>query len=744
MRRILLILFCLSVSFRLSATVLFDDGKSDYVILLESNAAPVERTAAKELHEHVRKMGGVDLAVVESLPPGGKALRIVSDPREKDDTVILKTMENGDLLISGSPKRGTLYAVYTLLEEYGSVRWWTASATHIPQRKRWEIPRLDYRYASPFAVREVFYRSTRTDEVFAARMKNNGHFNRISAAYGGHNPLIGWCHTFHQMIPAFATFRTHPDYFAEIQGKRTLGVDVGQLCLSNPQVLRIITQKVLAQLRANPGAALISVSQNDNSDFCSCAQCAAVDEKEGSPSGSIIRFVNQVADAVKKEFPSVWVETLAYTYTQKAPRFVRPRDNVVIRLCSFEADYAAPLNSVRNDAFRRNIREWGRIAKQLYFWNYIINFSDFWSPFPGVRHFAADLRFLRDNGVRAVFEQGTGLGECSDLAPLRQWLLSRLMWNPDLDQEALCEEFLKGYYGAAAPFLREYLLLGYQALDASGAQLRCNGSTKWLSLDDLLKMRAAFDRAEAAVQADPVCLERVEIAAVSVNHTILNHDAARLENAAAPEGRKLRASVDLEKLFLKTEQSVRKAPDAWREHNGAPGEHFRILKGRISGDWNFRMKRPALCANLADDQWLLFEADSFRRFGAALVQDEGGKAVSLPQDESWALQLHLTDFPVSGRKWRIYARVRTESAVPGSVPAGTFGFFNPGGRELRRTLASGDFNGKNYRLVELGRAEFGGKGYLYFTGKAGKARLFVQEILLVRESAEGSLTSGKN
>ena len=361
-----------------------------------------------------------------------------------------------------------------------------------------------------------------------------------------------------------------------------------------------------------------------------------------------------------------------------------------------------------------------------------------------MRHFAADLRFLRDNGVRAVFEQGTGLGECSDLAPLRQWLLSRLMWNPDLDQEALCDEFLKGYYGAAAPFLREYLLLGYQALDASGAQLRCNGSTKWLSLDDLLKMRAAFDRAEAAVQADPVCLERVEIAAVSVNHTILNHDAARLENAAAPEGRKLRASVDLEKLFLKTEQSVRKAPDAWREHNGAPGEHFRILKGRISGDWNFRMKRPALCADLADDQWLLFEADSFRRFGAALVQDEGGKAVSLPQDESWALQLHLTDFPVSGRKWRIYARVRTESAVPGSVPAGTFGFFNPGGRELRRTLASGDFNGKNYRLVELGRAEFGGKGYLYFTGKAGKARLFVQEILLVRESAEGSLTSGKN
>lgn len=737
------ILVFLCACLPLSAAVLFDNGRSDYVIVQGRNARAVEKTAAKELREHVKQMGGVDLPVVESLPAGRKAIRITSDLLEKDDTVILKIQENGDLLISGSWKRGALYAVYTLLEEYGGVRWWTPSVTHVPWKKRWEIPKLDYRYTSPFAVREVFYRPIWKDEVFAARMKNNGHFGVTTAAYGGHNPILGFCHTFNRMIPAFATFRKHPEYFAEIKGKRSLGIDVGQLCLSNPQVLRIITEKTLEQLRFNPDATIISVSQNDNSDYCRCKKCAALDEREGSPSGSIIRFVNQVADAVKREFPNVWVETLAYTYTQKAPRTIRPRDNMVIRLCSFNADYSAPLNSEKNAAFRKDIEDWGRIAKQLYIWNYVVNFANHWSPFPSVRYFAEDLRFMRDHHVRAVFEQGPGLRELSDLAPLRQWLLSRLMWNPDLNQEALTREFLNGYYGAAAPFVREYMELGYQAVDASGMQLRCNGSVKWLSLDTLLKMRQVFDKAEETVGKEPELLDRVRTAAVSVNHVILGLDAARIENANTPEGGKLRSAVDLEKLFDETYQTVMKNPESWREHNGSPSERFKILKGRISGNWNFNAERPALCEGLRDDEWALFDTDSFRYFGAKAVLENGKKVVSMPQDGSWAIHLYFPDFPEQMKTWRIYAWVRSESSVPENIRAGTFGLHNPGGKTPVKQLMTGDLNGKEYRLVELGTAELKPKGYLYFAGNDKRSKLFVKGVLLVRGPAVERPNFGK-
>lgn len=732
------------ISIQIYAGTLFENGKSDYVILLKKNALPVEKTAAKELQEHVAQMGGVNLPVVNTLPAGKKAIRITSSDTAKADTVILKSEKNGELLLSGSEPRGALYAVYTLLEDYGGVRWWTPSVTHIPQKKSWTVPdTLDYHYTSPFIIREVFYRPIWKDEVFAARMKNNGHFGVTTAAYGRHNPILGWCHTFNAMIPAFETFKKHPEYFSEINGKRSLGIDVGQLCLSNPEVLRIITEKTLDWLRANPETTIVSVSQNDNSDCCRCKKCAALDEAEGAHSGSIINFVNQVADAVKKEFPNVWVETLAYTYTQKAPRTIRPRDNMVIRLCSFNADYSGALDSEKNAVFCKDIENWSKIAKQLYVWNYVVNFSNYWSPFPSIRNFAKDLRFMADHNVRAVFEQGPGLKELSDLAPLRQWLLSKLMWNPNLDQNTLIDEFLNGYYGAAAPFIRNYMDLGYRAIDSSGKQLRCNGSIDWLDMDTLLAMRKEFDLAEDAVKHDPVLLEHVRTAALSVNHPILSLKEARFENAGTAEGKKLRSVIDLDKLFDISYQTMKKNPEGWREHQGNPDQRFKELKGLISSNWNFGAEPPAICNGLKENEWVLFNSDAFLLFGAKLIRENGIGVARLPQDQNWALQVHFPNFSKDMKTWRIYAMARTESSVSGNVIAGTFGLHNPAGKILKRQFMTGDLNDTQYKLVELGIAELKPRGYVYVTGWNRNATVFVKEIILVRGPAIDRTNFGK-
>ena len=144
-------------------------------------------------------------------------------------------------------------------------------------------------------------------------------------------------HSFDMLVPP-SLFESHPEYFPLIAGQRRRGYV--QRCLSNPDVLRIATQQVQRWIQEHPEANIISVSQNDTFNNCQCPQCKALDDSEGSPAGSLLRFVNAIADAVAKEHPNVRIDTLAYQYTRKPPNTLRPHKNVIIRLCSIECCFA--------------------------------------------------------------------------------------------------------------------------------------------------------------------------------------------------------------------------------------------------------------------------------------------------------------------------------------------------------------------------------------------------------------------
>src|SRR5690606_41167267 len=79
-------------------------------------------------------------------------------------------------------------------------------------------------------------------------------------------------------------------------------------------------------------------------------------------------------------------------------------------------------------------------------------------PHPNLRVLGPNIRFFARNNSIGVFEQGDSFSNgAGDFVALRVWLMSKLLWNPDQDQRQLENEFLKGYYGAAAPHLRGYL-----------------------------------------------------------------------------------------------------------------------------------------------------------------------------------------------------------------------------------------------------------------------------------------------
>ena len=512
-----------------------------FAIVRSVSASPSQVYAAEELQNFTAQLTGVRLPILTDDAPLPAHAIILGETRHSpqvlggpldlaalgDDGFRLKSTA-AHLLVIGGPVRGTLYGVYELLERCGGCRWYTSWHSVIPQRDAWSVPPIDETQMPAFALREPYWFDM-FDGDLAARNKANGNAMRLTDKHGGRIRFGDglFVHTASLLCPPDEFFASHPEYFSQVHGKRIK--DQTQLCLTNPEVLKIVTARLLARIRRDPAAKLFSVSQNDCYNFCTCPACAAIDEREESHSGSMIQFVNQVAAAVEQEFPDVWIETLAYQYTRKPPKSLRPRHNVVARLCSIECDFSTPLDQsafAQNRSFVREIRDWSAITDKLYVWDYTTNFRHYIGPFPNVMALQGNARFFRDNHVVGLFEQGAYQGRHGDFAELKAWLLAKWLWNPDLPAEPLLEDFFAGYYGAAAPFVRRYFdELQRFHTDSAANPLRIFDDVPDPAIPDSFYQHAAdlWRQAEAAVKDSPAHAYNVRMGAIPVLYARLAH-----------------------------------------------------------------------------------------------------------------------------------------------------------------------------------------------------------------------------
>jgi len=503
-------------------------------IVRPANATPSQIYAAGEFQKFTEQMTGVKLPILtDDAPLTGPAV-LVGDTRYTaqllgapcdvgalgKDGFRLKTCQD-HLLILGGPLRGTLYGVYEVLERFGGCRWYASWHSVIPKRDTFAVPALDETQRPAFALREPFWYDMFNGDL-AARNKANGNAMRLEERHGGKIRFGGglFCHTFNPLCPPEEFFASHPEYFSEIDGKRVK--EHTQLCLTNPEVLKIVTARVLERIRKDPSAKLFSVSQNDWHNCCTCPACKAVDDREESHAGTLIQFVNQVAEAVEKEFPEVWIETLAYQYTRKPPKTIRPRRNVVPRLCTIECDFSRPLDGNafgQNLKFVEDIRGWSAMTDKLFIWDYTTDFRGYITPFPNVLALQGNVRFFRDNRVVGLFEQGAYQGRHGDFAELKAWLLAKWLWNPDLPAEPLLNDFFAGYYGAAAPLVRRYFDEVHTFYnDPEKKPLRIFDDVKNLVIPGDFYDRAAtlWQQAEAAVKDSPAHLYNVRMGGIPV------------------------------------------------------------------------------------------------------------------------------------------------------------------------------------------------------------------------------------
>jgi hypothetical protein len=514
-----LIIFFNSFLFAQSnSLILTSNNSTKYKIVISSKASHWDSLSATELQHYIKEISDVVIPIqddnskitdFEIIIGENKHSFITDKSRIFYDGFRIKTKGNKINLLGGENK-GTLNSVYSFLEYYLGCRLYSSEVKLILKNKTITIPQIDILENPVFTYREPHY--------YEPTKENYAHWHKLIDSED--KKMWGmFVHTFQFLLPADKYFKEHPEYFALRNNRRV----PQEPCLSNSDVYKIMVEELRKRMAANPSAKYWSVSQNDDDDFCQCDKCRKIDEHEDSPSGSIINFVNKIA----KEFPDKIISTLAYRYSRKAPKFIKPEKNVNIMLCTIECFRTNPLDKDETGLlFVNDLADWSKITDNIFLWDYVVQFSNLISPFPNFQVLQPNIQLFAKHGVKMMFQQGAGGSRNTEFGELRTYLISKLLWNPNINIDSVMNDFLSCYYGKAGKFIREYIDLMHDELIKSKAKLWIYSNpveqmNDFLKPELMDKYNLIFDKAEESVASESLFLERVKLARAPLIYAML-------------------------------------------------------------------------------------------------------------------------------------------------------------------------------------------------------------------------------
>ncbi len=457
-----------------------EDGKTDFVIVTADGADACIMNAVDELQTYLEKICGAEFEhITESEYAGAKAIILGETNLGITDTEPASIGEDGFLLYSngnqlvilGEDSRGTLYGVYTFLEEYLGVRWFTPTLEVVPESEDIVIDAAINRIVEPsFVLRRNACPGT--NKKHYARNRINVTYWDEMKDYGGALTYVLWDVTLDTLVPD-SLFAEHPEYFAmNPDGTRT----TDHVCLSHPDVLPIAVANAReAILNCPRDSKYIHIGQKDNSNYCHCETCESLYEKYGAVSAPTIIFTNSFADALDDEFPDFTFTFYAYGETDRPPKdlTLTCNPNVVPVLCGLhKACRSHKLTECGaqdgNETFQnfygeneptiaQDFADWVKIADRTFIYDYTINFLNSAQFFSNLETMQHTMKYMYDIGITG-FTYNCGDGHSAAFNELRNYLLCKLQWDVNADVEYHMMDFMNAYYGeAAAPYLKEIL-----------------------------------------------------------------------------------------------------------------------------------------------------------------------------------------------------------------------------------------------------------------------------------------------
>jgi hypothetical protein len=272
---------------------------------------------------------------------------------------------------------------------------------------------------------------------------NYGRFQAING--GGPDMRIAASHAWSRALPS-SLFDQHPEYFAEVDGKRI----PKQACISNPEVVERFVRHYVERFDEAPEMESASISPNDGANYCECQRCLAMNKDLSS---RVLMFINEVARRVAEKHPHRYLAFYAYAYNEEPPKAsnLRVEPNVVTVLAHYSTDTT---RTIADAAFHGS--QWGWLNHRLIPWRKL-NTSDhflareymgwWYGPWPMYRSMLAATRSYAEHGVDGIIReyQGRDLG-----TDMHMYLEMRMTIDPYQDGSRLLKQAMSEYYGPAA------------------------------------------------------------------------------------------------------------------------------------------------------------------------------------------------------------------------------------------------------------------------------------------------------
>ena len=492
------------------------------VIVQGDDSSPSEKNAVKELQSYLNKILGKQLTIAAEMPKSGSCIVIgtgkiaksvapdIDFAKFKPDEIMLKTIGKNILLVAGARPRGTLYAVYELLEKEFGVRFLSPDHEIVPKYSHLTIKEIDCRYAPQFVYREGHSETLCKNSIWSVKLRLNGcRFRKhIPLEWGGFYQM-GLDHSLTRTyVNAKKWFKQKPEWFA-FRKKENARVDK-QLCLSDPEVIAQLIKDVLAEQKQMPERRFIGIGAADNNRYCQCEKCLKAYRKYGTTGATMWLAANELAKTVRKEYPRTQIVYMAYWSTERPPENLKIEPNISVVLAVLDRNHGLPPSATPR--YGIYLKKYNELTKnKVYIWDYYANFSNFILPTPQLNIIGPAFRMYEKNHVNGVFVQ-LPFGTLADFPDYRNYLTAKLAWNPELDSKKLMREYFEAHYGkAAAPMLAYVELLDNARDRQQGTWIGCYAKTTahWLTAADILKADALFKQALALTASNPENHNRV-------------------------------------------------------------------------------------------------------------------------------------------------------------------------------------------------------------------------------------------
>lgn len=459
------------------ALTLVADGRSPFVIHVESGAPTSVQEAGAELRQQIRAVTGVDVPV--SATPAAAMVCLGDNAAARAAGVSAADLmpeafrvavRNGCLYIlgpdtpdggrtpGGGTSTGTRNGVHRVIEDALGVRWLMPGpdGDDTPRRDTVEVAETDRTENPGFLNRRVPYIQPERPEVQLWSKRRNL----------GYSLALAHSHNWHAAKPEL--FRDHPDWFAEHGGQRAPPAgEMYKLCASHPGVIEFFAAAAMAYFDSHPEATCFSLSPSDGGGWCECPACTALYETDPrgkrSVTPAIVAFYNEVARRVGARYPQkllagyIYAE---YVFPPQTPFRLEPN---VFLVWAPSFDYGYTLFRPDLQALWDGlVPQWTRVTPNLAYYDLptcVANEIGAPNP-PGLEILKFLFPRLRRHGMKGIYVYGNSAW---GHAAVSNYLLARLCWDPDADVEALFEEFCDRAYAEGGGEMKQFYRLLDQA-----------------------------------------------------------------------------------------------------------------------------------------------------------------------------------------------------------------------------------------------------------------------------------------